>query len=70
MSIVANMKTQFKELKSKYKLKVKEVEEIKKTIRSTKISELKLENKYYHEEFIKQKESLFNQVDEQARKIM
>jgi len=70
MSIVANMKTQFKELKSNYKLKVKEVEEIKKTLRSTKMAELKLENKYYYEEFIKQKESLFNQVDEQARKIM
>jgi predicted RNase H-like nuclease (RuvC/YqgF family) len=54
-NLIINMKTQHKELKKELKEKEKEIENLKKTIKMTKIKELNIETKTYLEEISKMK---------------
>ena len=63
---ITKFRKQYNELKNKYKEKIEEISELKKNIKTTKLNELKIQNKETFKEFNKLKE-LYNNIFEENK---
>ena len=61
---ITKFRKQYNELKNKYKEKIEEISELKKNIKTTKLNELKIQNKETFKEFNKLKELYSNIFEE------
>ena len=61
---ITKFRKQYNELKNKYKEKIEEISELKKNIKTTKLNELKIQNKETFKEFNKLKELYTNIFEE------
>jgi len=66
---ITKFRKQYNELKNKYNEKIEEISEMKKNIKSTKLNELKIQNKETFKEFNKLKELYTNLFEENKKNL-